>query len=506
MFTPSRLIRRLLVAACLSCVVTGLSPANAFAATPTTTVAPAPVPTVEQRLASLEAYIANTDPSVALKDAHGTIPVGLSTPSAGIAGPGHNAWMMVSTALVLFMTLPGLALFYGGLVRAKNVLSVMAWCLGITSVVTVLWWAVGYSLVFGTSFHSSYLGGSEYFFLKGVGGAPNPLYSFWVSQNVFAMFQLTFAIITPAVIIGAVVERMKFSAVLVFTTAWFLAVYCPLTHMVWGANGLMNGISNAGAAIKAIDFAGGTVVEMASGWSALVLCLVVGPRLGFGKTPMPPHSLVLSMAGTGLLWVGWYGFNAGSAVGADGIAGSAFMATTLAAAVAAGTWAVLEYFWRGKASVLGFCSGAVAGLVTVTPACGFIDGNSAVWVGLAGGAVPFFVCTKVKAWFGYDDALDVFGVHGIGGTVGMLLTGIFASPSVNGNLTNNLGGFVGRTLWREQLKAMGLTLGFTVGATLLIAFALRATIGLRPSIEAEQEGLDETDHEEHGYIYDSGTI
>lgn len=465
-----------------------------------------PAPTVEQRLASLEAYVANTDPSAALRDARGTIPAGLATPAGNTAGPGHNAWMMVSAALVLFMTLPGLALFYGGLVRAKNVLSIMGWCLGITSVVTVLWWAVGYSLVFGTSFQSPFLGGSEFFFLRGVGGAPNPLYSFWVSHNVFAMFQLMFAIITPAVIVGAVVERMKFSAVLLFTLLWVLVVYCPLAHMVWGSNGYMNGLANAGASIKAIDFAGGLVVEMASGWSALTLCIMVGPRLGFGKTPMPPHSLVLCMVGTGLLWVGWYGFNAGSALAADGIAGSAFLATTLAAAVAAGTWAALEYFWRGKASVLGFCSGAVAGLVTVTPACGFIDATSAIWVGLAGGAVPFFACTKLKSWLRYDDALDVFGVHGVGGTVGMVLTGVFADAAVNGNLLNNLKDSVGHTLWLAQLKAMGVTLVLAVGGTWFIAWAIRATLGLRPTIEAEQEGLDQTDHGEHGYIHDASNI
>jgi Amt family ammonium transporter len=465
-----------------------------------------PAPTVEQRLASLEAYVANTDPSAALRDARGTIPAGLATPAGNSAGPGHNAWMMVSAALVLFMTLPGLALFYGGLVRAKNVLSIMGWCLGITSVVTVLWWAVGYSLVFGTSFQSPFLGGSEFFFLRGVGGAPNPLYSFWVSHNVFAMFQLMFAIITPAVIVGAVVERMKFSAVLLFTLLWVLVVYCPLAHMVWGSNGYMNGLANAGASIKAIDFAGGLVVEMASGWSALTLCIMVGPRLGFGKTPMPPHSLVLCMVGTGLLWVGWYGFNAGSALAADGIAGSAFLATTLAAAVAAGTWAALEYFWRGKASVLGFCSGAVAGLVTVTPACGFIDATSAIWVGLAGGAVPFFACTKLKSWLRYDDALDVFGVHGVGGTVGMVLTGVFADAAVNGNLLNNLKDSVGQTLWLAQLKAMGVTLVLAVGGTWFIAWAIRATLGLRPTIEAEQEGLDQTDHGEHGYIHDASNI
>jgi Amt family ammonium transporter len=276
--------------------------------------------------------------------------------------------------------------------------------------------------------------------------------------------------------------------------------------MVWGSNGYMNGLANAGASIKAIDFAGGLVVEMASGWSALTLCIMVGPRLGFGKTPMPPHSLVLCMVGTGLLWVGWYGFNAGSALAADGIAGSAFLATTLAAAVAAGTWAALEYFWRGKASVLGFCSGAVAGLVTVTPACGFIDATSAIWVGLAGGAVPFFACTKLKSWLRYDDALDVFGVHGVGGTVGMVLTGVFADAAVNGNLLNNLKDSVGQTLWLAQLKAMGVTLVLAVGGTWFIAWAIRATLGLRPTIEAEQEGLDQTDHGEHGYIHDASNI
>ena len=504
MITPRVSVRRCAIVTIFLWLALALAGADGGA--PGASKGTPPAPTVEQRLASLEAYVANTDPSAALRDARGTIPAGLATPAGNTAGPGHNAWMMVSAALVLFMTLPGLALFYGGLVRAKNVLSIMGWCLGITSVVSVLWWAVGYSLVFGTSFHSPFLGGSEFFFLRGVGGAPNPLYSFWVSHNVFAMFQLMFAIITPAVIVGAVVERMKFSAVLLFTLLWVLVVYCPLAHMVWGSNGYMNGLANAGASIKAIDFAGGLVVEMASGWSALTLCIMVGPRLGFGKTPMPPHSLVLCMVGTGMLWVGWYGFNAGSALAADGIAGSAFLATTLAAAVAAGTWAALEYFWRGKASVLGFCSGAVAGLVTVTPACGFIDATSAIWVGLAGGAVPFFACTKLKSWLRYDDALDVFGVHGVGGTVGMVLTGVFADAAVNGNLLNNLKDSVGQTLWLAQLKAMGVTLVLAVGGTWFIAWAIRATLGLRPTIEAEQEGLDQTDHGEHGYIHDASNI
>ncbi len=475
-------------------------PALAEMNTPSPAAPPPTTASVEQRLAALEAYVANRDPVAAARDSQG--PAAANLPLTGIPGPAHNTWMMVSAALVLFMTLPGLALFYGGLVRTKNVLSVMGWCLGITSLVTVLWWAVGYSLVFGQSFHRSVFGGSEFFFLHGVTSAPNPDYSYWVSQNVFAMFQLMFAIITPAVIIGTAVERMKFSAVLLFTTVWLLVVYCPLAHMVWGVNGFMNGLGNSSAGIHAIDFAGGYVVEMASGWSALMLCIVLGPRLGYGKTPMAPHSLVLCMVGAGLLWVGWYGFNAGSAIAADGVAANAFTTTTLAAAVAAGTWALLEYFWRRKASVLGFCTGAVAGLVTVTPACGFIDATTAVWVGILGAVLPFIVCTRVKSALGYDDALDVFGVHGVGGTVGILLTGLFATPEANPNLNARLASFVGHTLWIEQAKGILLTIGLTVIGTTLIAWVVKITIGLRPTVEAEQEGLDLSDHGEEGYIYE----
>jgi Amt family ammonium transporter len=421
----------------------------------------------------------------------------------GGPGPGHNAFQMVCAALVLFMTLPGLALFYGGLVRKKNVLSVMAQCLGCAGVVTILWWAFGYSLVFGKSFNSPFLGGSEFFFLKGVDSAPNTDYAFWVSQNVFSMYQLMFAIITPALIVGAIAERMKFSAIMLFITVWMFVVYFPLAHMIWGATGYMNGVFNAAAAIKAIDFAGGTVVHMSSGWSALILCLILGPRLGFGKTPMPPHSMVLCMVGTGMLWVGWYGFNAGSAVAADGVAANAFMTTTLATAVASVVWAGLELVTRKHASVLGFCSGAVAGLVVVTPACGFINATGAIWVGVLAGAVPFLACTKLKAFFKYDDALDTFGVHAIGGTLGAFITGIFATTSVNGNLTTNLKDIVGHTLWLEQLKAIGLTLVLAVVSTVVIAYILKALIGLRPTAEEEQQGLDLTDHGEEGYIMEA---
>src|SRR5436190_2906787 len=288
------------------------------------------------------------------------------------------------------------------------------------------------------------------------------------------MYQLMFAIITPALIVGAIAERMKFSAIIVFVTLWMFVVYFPLAHMVWGVDGFMNGVWNAAAKIKAIDFAGGTVVHMSSGWSALVLCLILGNRIGFGKENMAPHTLVLCMVGTGMLWVGWYGFNAGSAVGADGIAANAFTTTTLATAVASFTWAMLEYVLRGKASVLGFCSGAVAGLVVITPACGYVDPTGAVLIGVAAGIVPFFACTKLKSWFHYDDALDTFGVHAVGGTLGAFLTGLLATVRVNPNLSatvatqNGLGKIIGRLLWLEQLKAIALTILLAVAATAII--------------------------------------
>src|SRR5437764_4992787 len=311
------------------------------------TSSPSASPSLEQRVADLEAYVNNS--ARGADSANAPAASNISGP-----GPASNAWMMTCAALVLFMTLPGLALFYGGLVRAKNVLSVLAQCLGIAGMVTILWWLVGYSLVF--SHGLPFIGGLKFAFLRGVDGRPNSDYSYWVSQNVFAMYQLMFAIITPALIIGAVAERMKFAAVLVFVGVWMFAVYFPIAHMVWGIDGWMNGVWNPAAKITAIDFAGGTVVHMSSGWSALVLCILLGHRLGFRNELMAPHSLVLCMVGTGLLWVGWYGFNAGSALAPDGIAANAFMSTTLATAVASFSWAMLEYALRGKPSVLGFCS------------------------------------------------------------------------------------------------------------------------------------------------------
>jgi Amt family ammonium transporter len=353
------------------------------------------------------------------------------------------------------MTLPGLALFYGGLVRSKNVLSIMAQCMGIAGLVTLMWWAVGYSLAFATG--NPILGGFDYAMLKGVGAAPNTAYAGWVSQSVFSSYQLMFAIITPALIVGAIAERVKFSALLLFVAGWMLVVYFPLAHMVWGADGMMNGVWNANASIKSIDFAGGTVVHMSSGWSALVLALIVGHRKGFGVEKFAPHSLVLTMIGTGMLWVGWYGFNAGSAVAADGVASNAFMTTTLAAALAGFSWAGIEWITRSKPTVLGFCSGIVAGLVVITPACGFVTASGAVIIGVLAGIIPFFACTKLKSALGYDDALDTFGVHAVGGTLGAFLTGVLATPDANANLLLNLKDVVGKTLWLEQLKAIGVS-------------------------------------------------
>jgi Amt family ammonium transporter len=460
-----------------------------------------PAPSLEQRVSSLEAYVNNGDPTAGLKDKDGNIPKDLTTPTVGVPGPGANAWQMTSAALVLFMTLPGLILFYGGLVRRKNVLSVAAQCFFITGMVTILWWVCGYSLVFHSG--NSFLGGLGFSFLKDVTSAPNTDYSYWVSQNVFSMYQLMFAIITPALIIGAIAERMKFPAICLFMILWMFIVYFPQAHMVWGIDGMMNGVWNAKASIKAIDFAGGTVVHMTSGWSALVLCLILGKRLGFGKENFAPHSMVLCFIGTGMLWVGWYGFNAGSAVAADGVAANAFTTTTLATAVASFVWPMAEWLVRGKPSVLGFCSGAVAGLVVITPACGFVTAGGAVWIGIAAGLIPWFFCYKVKGWFGYDDALDTFGVHAVGGTLGALLTGVLARNAANGNLATNLKDYVTdspmQKLVFEQIKAIGVTLMLAIVGTVVIAMIVKALVGLRPTEEVETSGLDVAEHGEEGY-------
>jgi len=496
MHSPYSLCRSIL--ALLAFGILFFSPSAILSAAPASTAS-----TLEQRMAYADAERANADPA--------------ATGIAPSASPAHTAWMMVSAALVLFMTLPGLVLFYGGLVRQKNVLSMAALCLGITALVTLLWWAFGYSLVFGKNFAaegasslshtlSPFLGGTEYFFLRDVGTAPNTDYAFWIPQGVFCIFQLTFAIITPVLIFGASAERMKFTSVMLFALLWFVFAYIPLTHMAWGATGFLNGVWNPKAAVPAIDFAGGMVVEMASGWSALVLCLILGKRKGFGREPMMPHSMVLASVGTGILWVGWYGFNAGSALAADGIAANAFLTTTLAGATASLVWPLIEFLQRGKPSVLGFCSGAVAGLVGITPACGFVTAGGAVIVGAAAGLISYMACTTIKRLFRYDDTLDVFGVHGVSGTIGLLLTGLLASSAANPNMlgapasSNGLkAALENHGLWIVQLKAIGITLALVVPVTLIVTLVVRAVTGLRPGGEIESQGLDIHDHGEEGY-------
>jgi len=501
---------------------------NAMAAAATTNAAPAapplPAASLDQRVASLEAYISNGDPTAPLKDTNGNIAVTSpiisslvnSTGSASpYPGPGHNAWLLTSTALVLFMTLPGLALFYGGMVRKKNVLSVLAQCFLITGLVTILWVFVGYGMIFGGTntpdkedLISGWVGSPMIcWMLKNVTSAPNPNYSYWVSENVVAMFQLMFAIITPALIIGSIAERMKFKAIFVFMTLWMLIVYFTQGHAVWGINGAMNGVWNAKAKIHAMDFAGGTVVHMTSGYSALVLCLILGKRKGFGKDNFAPHSLVLTFIGTGMLWVGWYGFNSGSAVAGDVVAANAFTTTTIATAIASFVWPMWEWIVKGKPSVLGFCSGAVAGLVVITPACGYITPQGSIWIGIAAGTICWFMCYKVKAWLGYDDALDTFGVHAIGGTTGAIMTGMLARTAANPNFGGVLNAgsvkYVTDTCFQplvmEQVKAVIVTIVLSVVGTVVIAYITKALVGLRPTEEVEISGLDVNEHGEEGY-------
>ncbi|MET0261722.1 MAG: ammonium transporter [Rariglobus sp.] len=425
---------------------------------------PAAPLTMEQRLAALE-----------------------TAASAGGVDSGDNAWLLTSSALVLFMSLPGLALFYGGIVRKKNVLSVFAQIFAIAGIASIAWWAIGFSLAFTEG--NAFIGGTSAAFFSGVGGEPGTLPT--VSQNVFAMFQLTFAIITPALIIGAVAERMKFAAVLLFVTLWLFAVYFPFAHMVWGGGFLAT-------TIKAIDFAGGTVVHMTSGFSALVLCIILGKRKGHGKEHLSPHSVVLTAVGTGMLWVGWYGFNAGSAGAADGIAGNAFATTTFAAAIAGLTWGFAEWILKGKPSVLGFSSGVIGGLVVITPAAGFVTVGSSIIFGILGGLIPFLAVAYLKKIFGYDDALDTFGVHGVGGMLGAILTGVFADGEINGLVATLKG--EGVNLLAEQIKAVLFTAAWSIIATIIIAYIVKAIVGLRVSPEVEDAGLDTAEHGEEGYI------
>jgi Amt family ammonium transporter len=417
-----------------------------------------------------------------------------------------NAWMLVSAALVLFMTGPGLALFYGGLVRKKNVLGTMMQSFGMMAVITVLWAIVGYSLAFGQG--HSFIGGFHHIFLHGVGVQPDPVYSATIPNQTFMVYQLMFAIITPALITGAFAERMKFSAMLLFLTLWSLIVYDPMAHMVWGKGGLLN--AALGGRFPTLDFAGGTVVHVTSGVSALVCALYLGKRLGYPKQNMPPHSVVLSFIGACLLWVGWFGFNAGSALAAGTLATSAFVATHFGAAAAVIGWTAAEWIKRGKPSALGAISGSVAGLVAITPAAGFVSPMSALVIGLIAGAFCFWMVTAVKSRFGYDDSLDAFGVHGAGGTIGALLTGIFASSAINpifkdaaGNVKASgvLEGNV-HQIW-NQCVGIAIAWFLAIVGTLIILKVVDLVIGLRLSEDHETQGLDLSQHGEEGYYWET---
>ena len=420
---------------------------------------------------------------------------------------GDNAWMLTSAALVLMMTGPGLALFYGGLVRRKNVLATMMHSFVLMAVVTVLWAIYGYSFAFAQG--NPFIGGFQYAFLNGIGTAPNPDYGATVPHETYMIYQLMFAIITPALISGAFAERIKFSAMLLFTCLWSTIVYFPMAHMVWGKGGLLNAF--LGGKIPCFDFAGGTVVHITSGVSALVCALYLGKRAGFPREPMKPHNLVISLIGACLLWVGWFGFNAGSAVNASGLATSAFVATHFGAAAATLGWLFGEWAKHGKPSMLGGISGAVAGLVAITPASGFVKPFPALLIGFLAGIVCFFMVTTVKSKFGYDDTLDAFGVHGAGGTLGALLTGVFATYAINSGLGNDSAGKPIPLGWVDghpaQVlnQAVGIVIawGLALIGTFIILKIVDAAIGVRASVEQEIEGLDLSMHGEEGYNLDA---
>jgi len=417
---------------------------------------------------------------------------------------GDNAWMLVSAALVLMMTGPGLALFYGGLVRRKNVLATMMHSFIMMAIITVIWAIAGYSLVFSEG--TPFIGGFKYLFLNGVGTAPNADYAGTIPQSTFMVYQLMFAVITPALISGAYAERIKFSAMLIFTTLWAFVVYFPMAHMVWGKGGLLN--AYLGGSIPTFDFAGGTVVHITSGVSALVCALYLGKRRGYPTEPIKPHSMVLSVVGACLLWVGWFGFNAGSALAASGLASSAFIATHFAAAAAALGWLFAEWKVSGKPSMLGGISGAVAGLVAITPASGFVKPMPALLIGLLAGIFCFWMVTAVKRTFGYDDTLDAFGVHGAGGTLGALLTGVFATNLINDAPINGktvplglVDGNPGQIL--NQLIGVLIAMGLAAVGTFLILKICDVVVGVRASHDEEEQGLDLTQHGEEGYILEA---
>ena len=406
---------------------------------------------------------------------------------------GDTAWIMVATALVMSMTAPGLALFYGGLVRAKNMLSVLMQCMVCLAVISIQWIVFGYTLAFGTT-QNGLIGGLDFLGLAGVGGAPNPDYAATLPHLTFMMFQGTFAIITPALIVGAFAERMKFSAFLIFTTLWAILIYDPLAHWVWGVGGWIRSMG-------ALDFAGGTVVHISSGISALAAALLIGKRIGHGHEPMPPHNLPFTVAGAALLWFGWFGFNAGSALAADGIAANAFVTTNTGAAAATLGWIFIEWITRGKPTVLGAASGAVAGLVSITPGAGFVTPMGAIAIGFLGGVICFYGI-RLKEMIGADDALDVVGVHCVGGTWGALATGIFATKAVNaagadGLLYGNPGQLV------TQAIGVGATMVYCFVGAFILLKVTDLLVGLRVADEEEFSGLDLSQHSERAYMLGS---
>jgi ammonium transporter, Amt family len=416
-----------------------------------------------------------------------------------------NAWMLTSAALVLMMTGPGLALFYGGLVRKKNVLSTMVQSFAMMALITIVWALLGYSLAFGPG--NSFIGGFHHLFLRGVGAQPDPDYAATIPAQTFMIYQLMFAIITPALITGAFAERMKFSAMALFMVLWSLLVYSPMAHMVWGKGGLLN--ASLGGRFPTLDFAGGTVVHVTSGVSALVCALYMGRRIGYPKVPMPPHSVVLSFIGACLLWVGWFGFNAGSALGAGTLATSAFVATHFGAAAAVIGWCAAEWWRNGKPSALGAISGAVAGLVAITPAAGFVGPMPALAIGLVAGVGCYFMVTKAKARFGYDDTLDAFGVHGAGGTIGALLTGVFASSVINPIFKDSSGAALPSGVIEgnshqliNQLVGVLIAWVLAIAGTLVILKIVDVVVGLRVSEDQEIQGLDLSQHGEEGYYWE----
>ncbi len=430
----------------------------------------------------------------------------LEAQTADAKSSADNAWMLTSSALVLMMTGPGLALFYAGLVRKKNVLGTMMQSFALMAIITVLWAIVGYSLAFGPG--NSFIGGLRYFLLHNVGLSPDPDYAATLPQQTFLVYQLMFAIITPALISGAFAERLKFSAMAAFMVLWSLVVYSPMAHMVWGKGGLLN--ASLGGRFPCLDFAGGTVVHVTSGVSALVCALYLGKRLGYPKEAMPPHSVVLSFIGACLLWVGWFGFNAGSALGAGPLATSAFVATHFATAAAVFGWTGCEWLRTGKPSVLGAISGAVAGLVAITPASGFVGIRAAMAIGLMAGAFCYFMVVKVKSRFGYDDSLDAFGVHGAGGTLGALLTGIFAKSVINPIFKSSTGAPLPSGLLEgnshqvlNQFIGVAIAWALAIVGTLVILKVVDLTIGLRVTEEQEIEGLDLSQHGEEGYYWEA---